>query len=99
DRLATDVDDGARSMANPHRDADAALVHARCLPAAGKLARMGGRERSLSPRLGLRYCARVPLTVNSLGGRWRGLGCRNQARSVSLLLRTPGSPARRRGGE
>src|SRR2546425_446298 len=49
-------------MAHPHRDADAAVVHARCLPAAGKLTRVGRREQSLSARMGSRYAARLLMT-------------------------------------
>ena len=45
-------------MANPHRDADAAVIHAQCLPAAGKFARLGGREGSLSSRLGSLHSSR-----------------------------------------
>src|SRR6516162_1056560 len=46
-------------MAHPHRDADAARMHARRLPAAGKLTRVGRRERSLPARMGSRYSARL----------------------------------------
>ena len=49
-------------LANPHRDADAAGVHARCLPAAGKFTRVGRRERNLSSRRGPRYSPRLLMT-------------------------------------
>src|SRR4029077_5235670 len=95
-RTAADVDDVAAGMANPHRDADAALMHARCLSAAGKPARLGGGNGSLSSRLGPRDCARVPLTVNSLGAHlaltWRTLA--RLGRIASGLAAPPLRPAR-----
>ena len=42
----------AKPMANPGRDAVADVIHGRCLPAAGEFARLRGRERSVSSRLG-----------------------------------------------
>ena len=48
----------AKRMANPGRDADAAVIHGQCLPATGKFARLGGRERSVSSRLGSLYSSR-----------------------------------------
>ena len=50
-----------KRMANPGRDADAAIVHAPYLPAAGKFPRLGGRERSVSSRLGPLYSPRFPM--------------------------------------
>ena len=41
----------AKRMANPNRDADAAIVHRRCFLAARKLARLRGRERSVPAQL------------------------------------------------
>ncbi len=62
-RTGMDSDDVARRMANPHRDADAAVMHARSLPAAGKFTRVGRRERSLSSRLGSLYSSRLLMTI------------------------------------
>ena len=62
-RAAADVDDVAGRMADSHRDADAALLHARRLPAAGKFTRVGRRERSLSSRMGSLYSARLRVTM------------------------------------
>src|SRR3989442_4819280 len=50
-------------MANRHRDADAAIMHAQCLPAAGKFTRLGRRERSLSSRMGSLYSSRFHMTI------------------------------------
>src|SRR5215471_823935 len=55
---ATHVDDVTKNMANPHRDADAAVVQSQCVPAAGKSTRAGRRERDLSSRLGSLYSSR-----------------------------------------
>jgi hypothetical protein len=57
-RPATHVDDVTKNMANPHRDADAAVVQPRCVPAAGKSTRAGRRERDLSSRLGSLHSSR-----------------------------------------
>ena len=62
-RAATDPDDVAGRLANPHRDADATVMHARCLPAAGKFARLRRRERSLSSRMGSLYSSRFHVTI------------------------------------
>ena len=44
----TDPNHVAGRMANSYRDGNARLLmHARCLPAAGEIARLGGRDRSL----------------------------------------------------
>ena len=48
-------------MANPGRDPAADVVHGRCLPAAGKFARLRGRERSVSSRLGSLRSSRFPM--------------------------------------
>src|SRR5215471_2580936 len=45
-------------MANPGRDADAAVIHGQRLSASGKFERLGGRERSVSSRLGSFYSSR-----------------------------------------
>ena len=45
-------------MANPGRDAAANVINERCLPAARKFARLRGRERSVSSRLGTHYSSR-----------------------------------------
>ena len=49
----------AQRMANPGRDAAADVIHGQCLPAAGKHARLRGRERSVSSRLGSLYSSRL----------------------------------------
>jgi hypothetical protein len=51
-RPATHVDDVTKNMANPHRDADAAVVQPRCVPAAGKIYARGKARTDLSSRLG-----------------------------------------------
>src|SRR5258708_1018430 len=53
-------------MANPNRDADAALVQPRCLSAAGKFTRVGRGERSLSPRMEALYSPRVLMSLPSV---------------------------------
>src|ERR1700730_10513667 len=53
-------------MANPGRDADAAGMHGRYLPAAGKFARLRGRERSVPPRLGSLYSSRFLMMTNDI---------------------------------
>ena len=63
-------DSVAKRMANPGRDAAAAVIHGQCLPAAGKFARLRGRERSVSSRLGSLYSSRflmIDLTDGSEG--------------------------------
>src|SRR5262245_66340453 len=70
-------------MAHPHRDADAALMHARRFPAAGELTRVGRRERSLPARMGPRYSARLlmtPATSNALRAPIGYLSDRGKAR-------------------
>src|SRR5262249_17779857 len=70
-------------MAHPLRDADAALMHARRLPAAGKFTRVGRRERSLPARMGSRYSARLlmtPATSNVLRAPIGRLSDRGKAR-------------------
>ena len=57
-RTAQYPDSVAKRMANPGRDAAAAVVLAQCLPAAGKHARLRGRERSVSSRLGSLHSSR-----------------------------------------
>ena len=65
-RAAADADDVAGRLANPHRDANAAVLHARCLPAGGELARVGRRAGSLPSRMGSRHCSRLSLTTAAL---------------------------------
>jgi hypothetical protein len=57
--LKADVPDAvAGRMENWGRDAHAAVIHGQCLPAAGKFARLGRGERSVSSRMGTFYCSR-----------------------------------------
>ena len=58
---------GAAIAKRPHRDADAAIVQPRCLPAAGKFTRVGRRERSLSSRMGSLYSSRFLMNMPRLG--------------------------------
>ena len=58
-------DSVAKRMANPGRDAAADVIHGQCLPAAGKFARLRGRERSVSSRLGSLYSSRF-LMINGI---------------------------------
>src|SRR5262245_27940759 len=57
-RTAQYPDRVAKRMANPGRDADAAVIHGQRLSASGKFERLGGRERSVSSRLGSFYSSR-----------------------------------------
>jgi hypothetical protein len=52
------VGQAALAAANPCRRAAADVIYGQCLPAAGKFARLGGRERSVSSRLGALYSSR-----------------------------------------
>src|SRR6516165_1890758 len=49
-------------MANPDRDAPAAVMHRQSLPAAGKLARLRGRQGSVLSRMGSYYRPRLLMT-------------------------------------
>ena len=55
----------AGRMANPHRDADAAVVHEQCIPAAGKFTRLGRCGRSLSSRMGSLDSSRFHMTIRA----------------------------------
>jgi hypothetical protein len=65
-RAAADADNVAGCLANPYRDPNAIVLHARCLPAGGELARVRRRAGSLPSRLGSRHCSRLSLTIAAL---------------------------------
>ena len=62
----------AKRMANPGRDADAAVIHGQCLLAAGKFARLRGSERTVSSRLESLYSSRF-FMINGINDEliWR----------------------------
>src|SRR5262249_49628147 len=79
-------------MANPRRNADAARLHARRLPAAGKLARVGRRDRSFPPRMGSRHCSE--LVVTRVEQRW--YGCESLGERKGMVYLRPRTPAIRK---
>src|SRR6266436_705541 len=75
-------------MASPDRNADAAVMHAQGVPAAGDLACLGRHPRSLPSRMGPLYSA--GLGVKALQ-RWQVTeknGAPEEIRTPNLLIRS-----------
>src|SRR5262249_54745339 len=86
---AADPDDGAGHMGCPHRHVARDVVHARCLPGAGRLTRLRRRGRSLSPRMGSLDSSRL-LVKNRARGRAPHIGAlsdRALEKGGSVLLK------------